>query len=150
VSDSDVRQEMLDEIGAAIEETGRAVAALLAAYEEVDEQTGDRLEAELFRPAQLAYGRAQRTHAAFAERYRLPGTQFVPAPPPRATAGARELLDDATEAATVADGILSELQDSLRPIEHGDPQLRAGLAEVRTLLADVTGRARGFVRVLGR
>jgi hypothetical protein len=33
---------------------------------------------------------------------------------------------------------------------HGDAELRAGLVEVRELLGDVRGRAREFVRTLGR
>ena len=49
-----------------------------------------------------------------------------------------------------ADSLLSELQDSMAPIEVGDPELRAGLAEVRELAGPLTGRAREIVRVLGR
>jgi hypothetical protein len=49
-----------------------------------------------------------------------------------------------------ADHILAELQDSLRPVEVGDPELRAGLAEVRTLLADVHRRARALESIIGR
>jgi hypothetical protein len=36
------------------------------------------------------------------------------------------------------------------PIEAGDPELRVGLAEVRELLDQVPGRAREFLRTLGR
>jgi hypothetical protein len=36
------------------------------------------------------------------------------------------------------------------PVEVGDPELRAGLAEVRELLGDVRSRAREFTRTLGR
>jgi hypothetical protein len=36
------------------------------------------------------------------------------------------------------------------PVEVGDPELRAGLAEVRVLLDDLTSRSREFVRTLGR
>jgi hypothetical protein len=38
----------------------------------------------------------------------------------------------------------------MMPVEVGDPELRAGLAEVRELLGDVRARAREFVRTLGR
>jgi hypothetical protein len=38
----------------------------------------------------------------------------------------------------------------MMPVEVGDPELRAGLAEVRELLGAVPGRAREFVRTLGR
>ena len=52
--------------------------------------------------------------------------------------------------ASNADIVLAELQDSMMPVEVGDPELRAGLAEVRELLGDVTARAREFTRTLGR
>jgi hypothetical protein len=35
-------------------------------------------------------------------------------------------------------------------VEVGDPELRAGLAEVRELLGAVSARAREFTRTLGR
>ena len=49
-----------------------------------------------------------------------------------------------------ADERLSELQDSMRPVEVGDPELRAGLAEVREALGTVQERAEAFLRTLGR
>jgi hypothetical protein len=36
------------------------------------------------------------------------------------------------------------------PVEVGDPELRAGLAEVRELLGGLRARARELVRTLGR
>ena len=38
----------------------------------------------------------------------------------------------------------------MAPIEVGDAELRDGLREVRELLAPLRGRAREFVRTLGR
>jgi DNA-binding winged helix-turn-helix (wHTH) protein len=35
-------------------------------------------------------------------------------------------------------------------VEVGDPELRAGLSQVRDLLGDVSTRAREFIRTLGR
>jgi len=46
--------------------------------------------------------------------------------------------------------VLADLQDSMMPVEVGDPELRAGLAEVRELLGEVGARAREFTRTLGR
>ena len=63
---AEARQELLDAIGAAVDEIGVALAALGEAHEQLDEATADRLESELFRPTQLAYGRAQRACAGFA------------------------------------------------------------------------------------
>jgi hypothetical protein len=54
---------------------------------------------------------------------------------------------DAVEDADVS---LASLQDSMLPVEVGDAELRGGLAEVRELLGDLRGRARDFVRTLGR
>ena len=45
---------------------------------------------------------------------------------------------------------LVALQDSLMPIEVGDPELRAGLTEVRQLIAPLPARARDLLRLLGR
>src|SRR3954467_2028029 len=78
----EARRQMLDDLAHAIDEIGVALAALGAAYELLDEQSGDRLEAELFRPVQVTYGRAQRTHASFAERHRLPAPTLEPARAP--------------------------------------------------------------------
>ena len=147
---ADARQQLLDAVGEATEALGSAVAALGEAYEQLDEQSGDVLEAQLFRPVQHAYGRAQRTYAAFAEQHDLRAAQFAPATPGAPSRGARGFIDDGVESARRADELLAALQDSLMPVEVGDPELRAGLEQVRTLLGDIPGRAREFVRTLGR
>jgi acyl-coenzyme A synthetase/AMP-(fatty) acid ligase len=147
---AEARQELLDSVAEAIDEIGSALAALGAAYEQLDEQTADRMEEELFRPVQVAYGRAQRTHATFAQRYGLPGRTFEPASAGLPSQGVRAFLDAAVDAVEAADDILAELQDSMRPVEVGDAELRAGLAEVRELLGTLRVRAREIVRRLGR
>ncbi len=53
-------------------------------------------------------------------------------------------------AAAEADVRIAELQDSEIAIEFGDPDLRAGLSEVRSLLGGVPGAATNFMRTLGR
>jgi hypothetical protein len=147
---ADARQQLLDSVAEATEALGSALAALGEAYEQLDEQSADALEQELFRPVQLAYGRARRTHAAFAERHELPSVTFEPATPGAPSKGARGFIDDAVEAVHRADTLLATLQDSMLPVEVGDAELRAGLEEVRTLLGGVPGRAREFVRTIGR
>ena len=150
-ADDEARQELLDHVAEATEQAGAALTALGAAYEQLDEQSGDRLEQELFRPVQVAYGRARRTHAGFAERHRLPGRDFTaPASAGLPSQGVRGFVERAVDAIEAADGELAELQDSMRPVEVGDTELRAGLAEVRALLAPLPERARGFLRTLGR
>ena len=67
-----------------------------------------------------------------------------------AAAQPRELVEDAADASAEADERLSELQDSMRPVEVGDAELRAGLAEVREALGAVQDRADAFLRTLGR
>jgi hypothetical protein len=147
---AEARQRLLDDFAGAIDEIGAALAALGAAYELLDERMADRLEEELFRPVQVAYGRAQRTHAAFADRYGLSGRTFAPATPGVASQGVKSFLETAVEAVGEADAILAEIQDSMMPVEVGDPELRAGLAEVRELVGHLRGRARELVRTLGR
>ena len=147
---AEARQELLHYVAEAIDEIGVALGALGTAYELLDEQTADTLEAELFRPVQVAYGRAKRTHTAFAVRYGHVDRTFEPAPPRAGGTQARELIDSAVDAVTEADAILAQLQDSMRPVEVGDPELRAGLAEVRTLLGEIAARARRLESLLGR
>ena len=149
-STADARQQLLDQVAAAADEVGVALAALGEAYELLDEATGDRLEEQLFRPVQTAYGRVKRTHAEFAGRHGLPGRAFEPAVRGLPSQGVRGFVDGAVEALARADQTLGTLQDSMLPVEVGDAELRAGLSEVRRLLGDVPGRARQFVRVLGR
>jgi hypothetical protein len=146
----DARQELLLTIAEATDEIGLALAALGAAYEQLDERSADRLEQELFRPVQLAYGRARRTHDGFAERHGLEGRTFEPRSAGAPSQGVRGFLDRALEAVGEADLILTELQDSMRPVDVGDAELRAGLAEVRELIGALPGRAREFLRTLGR
>ncbi len=147
---ADARQGLLDTVARAIEQLGVALAALGEAYEQLDEQSADRLEEQLFRPVQLAYGRAQRTYAGFAERHELPAQAFAPAPATAPSAGVRGFIDSATASVAAADTTLGELQDSMAPVEVGDAELRDGLREVRELLGQLNGRAREFLRTLGR
>jgi hypothetical protein len=147
---ADARQRLLDDLAIAIEELALALAVLGAAYELLDEQSADRLEEELFRGVQTAFGRAQRTHASFAARYSLPGRTFTQPSAGLPSQGARAFLTRAGEAISEADIALAELQDSMLPVEVGDPELRAGLAEIRTLVGELQGRANQFVRRFGR
>ena len=59
-------------------------------------------------------------------------------------------MDRASETIAEADLILSELQDSMMPVEVGDAEVRAGLAETRATLAPLGEAASGFLRTLGR
>jgi hypothetical protein len=147
---AEAQRELLDTIAEAIDQIAAALAALGVAYEQLDERNADRLEEELFGPVQRAYGRAKRTHAGVAERHGLPGRTFEPAVPGRASQGVKALLEGAVDAVADADAILADLQDSMRPVEVGDPELRAGLAEVREIVGHLRGSAREFVRTLGR
>jgi hypothetical protein len=149
-SSAEARQQLLDALASATDELGLGVAALSAAYEQLDERSGDRLEEELFRPVQLAYGRARRTHAGFASRSGLPSRTFEPAAAGLPSTGVKGLIENATEAVARADAALAELQDSMLPVEVGDAELREGLQEIRELVGRVRGQARDFVRTLGR
>jgi hypothetical protein len=147
---SEARQQLLDDIGRATDELGRALAALGAAYEQLDEQNADRLEEELFRPVQVAYARARRTHAGFAERHNLQNRTFQAASAGLPSQGVKGFLDNAVEAVGRADTDIAELQDSMMPVEVGDAELRAGLADTRAAIGQFSIRAREFVRTFGR
>ncbi len=147
---AEARQELLDDLAVATDDLGAALAALGAAYEQLDEASADTLEEELFRPVQVAYGRAQRTHADFAQRHGLPSPTFAPASAGLPSQGVKGFLERAVEAVALAENGLAELQDSMRPVEVGDPELRAGLAEVRALVDPISERASRFVSRFGR
>lgn len=146
----EARQRLLDTIAEATDLLGAALAALGDAYEQLDEHSADRLEEQLFRPVQAAYGRARRTHTGFAERHNLPTRTFEPAPSGAPSHGVRGFLEMALESVDEADIELAELQDSLMPVEVGDAELRAGLAEVRELIGVLPERARELLRRWGR
>jgi hypothetical protein len=147
---AEARQELLDALAAVIEDIGFALAALGAAYEQLDEQNADRLEAELFGPVQLAYGRAKRTHTGFAEQHGLASRPFEGSTAGLPSAGAHGFIDDAIRAVAEADSGLAALQDSSLPAEVGDVELRGALRDVRELLGSVRQRAQGLQRTLGR
>ena len=147
---AEARQRLLDTVAEAIEEIGVSLGALGEAYEALDDDSADRLEEALFRPVQSAYGAARRTYSGFATRSGLPDKTFAPAPEGAVAHDPRILLGRAIDAAGEADLILSELQDSLAPVEVGDPELRAGLAEVRRTLGDIAAKGHDFVGRIGR
>lgn len=144
------RQDLLDIVAESIDELAVALAALGAAYEDLDEQHGDELEERLFRPVQLAYGRAKRTHASFAERSGLNTRSFQTAEPGAPSQGVPGFVEGAVQAAGSADVMLSTLQDSMLPVEVGDVELRAGLGEVRELIGVLPVRAREVLKTVGR
>jgi len=149
-STADARQQMLDSVAEAAGHLATAIASLSEAYELLDEQTADRMEEQLFRPVQAAYGSLKRTHTEFASRHNLPTADFAPAIAGAPAMGARGFLDSAIGAISQADQTLATLQDSMLPVEVGDPQLRAGLEHVRELLGHLGSRARELIRTLGR
>jgi hypothetical protein len=144
------RQQLLDVLARAADEIGFALVSLGEAYELLDEQSAERLEESLFRPVQAAYGRAKRTHGEFAGRHGLASHTFSSPLPGAPSGGAKGFIESAVEAGSKAENELAVLQDSMLPVEVGDAQLRAGIAEVRELLGGLRGHAREFVRTLGR
>ncbi len=144
------RQQILDALGAAADEIAVALALLSEAYEHLDENTAERLEGALFQPTQAAYGRAKRVHAGFAGRHELPSREFATPAQVAPASAAKGLIEAAVNAAAKADALLAELQDSMLPVEVGDPELRAGLSEVRELLGGLRAGARVLTRTLGR
>jgi hypothetical protein len=147
---ADGRQQILDALAAAADEIAVSLALLSEAYEQLDDQAAERLEEQLFRPLQAAYGRAKREHAGFVQRHELEGHAFVTPSPVAPSSGAKGLIEAAVDAASRADGMLGELQDSMLPVEVGDAELRSGIAHVRESLGGVRRGARELTRTLGR
>jgi hypothetical protein len=150
MTDRERRQELLDGIAEAVDHLGTALAQFGAAYELLDERSADRLEDELFGPVQKAYGRAKRTYAGFAERFSLQARDFEQPTTSSGSRDVRRFLDRAVEAVDAAEHEFVELQDSMMPVEYGDAELRAGLADARSIVANVRASARLFTRTLGR
>jgi hypothetical protein len=146
----EARERLLDELADAADHLGEALTSLGAAYEQLDEQQADRLEEQLFRPVQRAYGRAKRTHAQFASRYQLGEREFTMQSPGVRSTGVLGFIENAVGAVERADLELVTLQESSIAIEAGDVNLRAGVAEVRQLIAGLSEVARSFVRSFGR
>ena len=144
------RQQLLDTVAEATDQIGSALAALAAAYEQLDETSADELEERLFRPVQLAYGRARRTHAEFAARHGLAARAFEPRSAGLPSTGAKGFIENAVVWVGRADNALATLQDSMLPVEVGDPELRAGLADLRELVGGIERNARELVRTIGR
>ena len=147
---AEARQELLDALAGAIEQIGFALSDLGAAYEQLDERNADRLEEELFRPVQVAYGRAKSTYSQFAERHGMPSRAFESPESGVPSTGAKGFIDSAVGSAAQADSALSALQDSTLPSEVGDVELRAALTDLRELLGGLRQRAREIERTLGR
>jgi hypothetical protein len=147
---AEARAGMLEEIGQAADQLGLAIACLNQAYELLDENAGDRLEADLFRPVQLTYGRLQRSYTEFAARTGGPSRAFEPQRAGAPSQGAKAFIERAVSSAATADQLIAALQDSMLPIEVGDPALRAELSDVRSRLDVLPSRARELLRTLGR
>jgi hypothetical protein len=149
-TERDDREQIVRSLGVATDRIALATASLGLAYEQLDETTADRLEDKLFRPVQRALARAKRTSSAFAQRFGIDPPVADEGSPGAPSQGAKQLIDNAVVALADAARYLAELQDTMLPAEVGDAELRSGLAEVRELVDAAPGRAREFLRTLGR
>ncbi len=147
---AEARQELLDTIAEAASELASALASLGVAYEQLDDASGDALEEALFGPVQVTLGRARMTASAFAGRHQLPVPEVTERPPGLPSQGVKAFIEDAAAAVEQSEAILTELQDSLSPVEVGDAELRAGLADVRARLEPLPARAEAFISRYGR
>jgi hypothetical protein len=147
---ADGHRQIMEALAGAIDHLSRALGELEGAYDLLDERTADELEEQLFRPVQLAYGRAQRTYSQFGARHELEVRAFEGTSPGAPARGTKGLIESAVLAAAEADRELAELQDSMVPVEVGDAELRAGLEQVREQISGLGGRSRNLLRTLGR
>lgn len=149
-STAEGRQRLLDGLADAIDDLGYALAELGAAYEQLDVMTADKLEEQLFGPLQRGYGRAKRTHAAFAQRAGLEAQSFEPHEAGLPSTGPKGFVANASAAIGKADLTLGDLQGSPELLEVGDAELRQGLAEIRTAIGGLPDTAHAITRRLGR
>src|SRR5205823_5327206 len=70
-TNAEARERIVRELGAAADQLALALDYLSEAYEQVDDNFADRLEAQLFSPVQAAYARARRTGSEFVGRHGL-------------------------------------------------------------------------------
>jgi len=147
---AEARDRIIGDLEAAEEELGVALASLGEAFELLPSGSADRLEDELFRPVQKAYAQTKRTRIGFAQRVSQDTDEPETRPLGPPSQGAKGFIEQASAAATQADLILSELQDSMMPVEGGDAELRASLSGIRELLGPVSSRGRSFLSNLGR
>jgi len=143
------RQQILEDAAAAAYPLNSALAAIAEIFDHLDEPTADRMEAIVFKPLQGGYGLLRRTLTEFAARSGLEPPQFYE-PPVALPSGAHAVLEHISEWAGEADQIIAELQDTLLPVEVGDPELRAGLSGTRTQIAKVPSAVVELLRTLGR
>jgi hypothetical protein len=144
------RERILSDLSDAAAQIELALSYLTDAYEMVDEGLADRLETQLFAPVQAAFARARRTRSEFMRRYGLDQSGHDAAHAAPRPHQARGLIEGAAEAIEQADHWIAELQDSMLPVEVGDPELRAGLSETREVMGPMPAHARELVRTLGR
>lgn len=142
---AEAHEQILGDLQSAIEALDLTVACLTEAYELLDEDAADRLEAGLFRPAQKAYAQAKRTQDHFARSTGAVPPAPEPASPDPLAEEALSFIEQAVDAATTADSSISELQDSMLPVEFGDADLRAALAAIREPLAGLLKASRDFL-----
>ena len=148
--DMEARRQLLDGLAEATDDLAAGLVSLGAAYEQLDDQQADRLEEQLFRPVQRAYGRAKRAHAEFASRHGLNAREFTMPLPGMPSTGVRGFIQNAVDAVERAERELVALQESPIAIEVGDVDLRAGLTEIRRLIDGLSQHARAFVSTVGR
>lgn len=144
------QRQLLESLVTAAGQVAGALAALSEAHELLDEQMAERLEEELFRPIQRAYGRLRRICTEFAARSGLESESVQEPPRGAPSHGAKGFIEDATEAASGADKTLADLQDSMLPVEVGDVEMRTAISQVREMLSNVERNGRDLLRTFGR
>jgi hypothetical protein len=145
---ADARERILRELAMAADQIALALDYLSEAYEQADVNLADRLEEQLFAPVQAGYARARRTGSEFVARHSLPAPDGHPTASGSRPHGTRALIEASADALGQADQWIAELQDSMLPVEVGDPELRAGLSQVRETISSVPVRARTLVRTV--
>ena len=140
----EAHEQIVAELGWAVGQIALASETLSDAYERLDVTTADRLEDELYRPLQRSFGRAKRTLVQFAGKVGIEPSEGEPDETNLGRLTVKQTIERAVALAADGGQRIAELQDSDMAIAAGDAELRAGLAETRRLLGELSSRAPGL------
>ena len=145
------RRELLGATAEAADTIGVALAALGAAYELVDDDTARSAGVGAVRAGAGGVRAGEAGHARVRGAARAAASAFAVADAGRAFGAARAATSSRRSRRSSTPTTSSpSCRTRCCPVEVGDPELRAALADVRTRLGEVPVRAAELLRTLGR
>ena len=149
-TNAQAREQLLAELAAAADEVGLALACLGEATSSSTRPPPSASRTSCSARSRRPTGRRSAPTPNSPAGTGLPEHEFEAARPQVREHDASAIMERAAAAVSRADLALATLQDSMLPVDVGDPPLRAGLEQVRMALADTSRRTREITRTLGR